>query len=294
MRELVNCLAFEVVIALIILGNFVSSAIQTQKDSKGSRFLGLLEAFYFSIFVIEIGLKILAYGLIFRRGAYLRNPWNILDIAVVSATASSLITSQNNGSGRPLNFCGLRILRGLSFIQINAPIMKLRIMVGALIESIPYLVDILIIILFTMSIFAIIGLQLFRGSLQYRCFNLLEGKFSPQNSSISTCGGTRQCPEGFVCASSGYNPRSGILNFDDFFNSLFMVLMIVTLEGWSYVNTLLASSSSGYSIIYCICVILLISFFLVNLILAIITVKLSEEKSKKEKELSESQKGYLL
>ena len=41
------------------------------------------EYFFVTIFTIESILKIIAYGFLFHPGAYLRNPWNILDFVIV-------------------------------------------------------------------------------------------------------------------------------------------------------------------------------------------------------------------
>ena len=41
------------------------------------------EVYFLGIFTVEASLKILALGLIFHRGSYLRNMWNIMDFIVV-------------------------------------------------------------------------------------------------------------------------------------------------------------------------------------------------------------------
>lgn len=42
-----------------------------------------LEYIFLVIFTLECFLKIVAYGLVFHEGAYLRNCWNILDFVIV-------------------------------------------------------------------------------------------------------------------------------------------------------------------------------------------------------------------
>lgn len=42
-----------------------------------------LEYIFLIIFTLECFLKIVAYGLVFHEGAYLRNCWNILDFVIV-------------------------------------------------------------------------------------------------------------------------------------------------------------------------------------------------------------------
>lgn len=41
------------------------------------------EYFFVAIFTVESILKITAFGFLFHPGAYLRNPWNILDFVIV-------------------------------------------------------------------------------------------------------------------------------------------------------------------------------------------------------------------
>jgi len=48
------------------------------------------EPYFLSIFCVEAALKVVAFGLLLHRGAYLRNPWNIMDcVVVVSGSISS-------------------------------------------------------------------------------------------------------------------------------------------------------------------------------------------------------------
>ena len=40
---------------------------------------------FLALYTVEMVLKILALGLLFNKGAYLRNGWNILDFVVIFA-----------------------------------------------------------------------------------------------------------------------------------------------------------------------------------------------------------------
>jgi len=43
----------------------------------------LLEYVFVVIFTLEAIMKVVAYGLVFHPGAYLRNGWNVLDFVIV-------------------------------------------------------------------------------------------------------------------------------------------------------------------------------------------------------------------
>lgn len=80
----------------------------------------------------------------------------------------------DNGSGRGENFSYFFSSSGL------------KVIVGALLRSVKKLVDVMILTLFCLSIFALVGQQLFMGSLSYKCVltdcvkrmnNTYEGKY---------------------------------------------------------------------------------------------------------------------
>ena len=272
--------AFELIISIVIVLNCITLALQTNKGSQLSKLLDTLEVTFFVIYVFEMICKIIAHSFILRKGAYLRDPWNFIDFAIILASIASFTSEDSKPKGGAINFSSLRVLRILKPLKTIKSIKKLRTVITALLESMPYLADIFIIILFTFAVFAIIGLQVFSGSLQYQCVNLRTGK--PQNKIFenNVCGGSVVCPRGFDCVKSGYNPQSGIYNFDDFFSSYFMIFIIMTLEGWSLINSLLIATTNPASVVFCITIIIIESFFLINLALAIITAKFCEANSK--------------
>jgi hypothetical protein len=77
---------------------------------------------------------------------------------------------------------------------------------------VPYLVEILLILIFVFLIFAIAGLQLFMGYLERRCFEEMSGvTYIPE----VICNGTDACPGGFICGRQRTNPDWGVTNFDN-------------------------------------------------------------------------------
>ena len=86
-----------------------------------------------------------------------------------------------------------------------------------IVNSIPNLVEILIIIIFTFMIFAIAGLQLFSGILKRRCFQEDTGITYTLPEII--CNGTADCPGGYICGKQIVNPYFGVNNFDNVFSS---------------------------------------------------------------------------
>lgn len=243
-------------------------------------------------------IKILALGFIINRGAYLRDTWNILDFIIVVSGYLPLVMSQSGGG---VDLSGLRSLRVLRPLKTVTAIKKLRSLIVTIFNAIPYLLEIMVVLLFAFLIFAIAGLQLFNGLLQNRCFDLPTGKvYVNPGIGYVMCSST-SCPQGsdvvnpsgtliytmLACGKSGENPDFGTSNFDNIFNSFLMVYIVTTLEGWTAIMTYVQETFNYMLWIYFVAIVFVGAFFLINLTLAVITIKFNEsqKESKKEDEL---------
>jgi len=79
----------------------------------------------------------------------------------------------------------------------------LKVIVSALLSSMPLLRDTIIVLLFFFFIFAIAGLQLFGGYLKNRCVNIETGA---PNDDGGFCG-FKDCLPGYFCGKSNENPN---------------------------------------------------------------------------------------
>nr|ACQ57895.1 Dihydropyridine-sensitive L-type skeletal muscle calcium channel subunit alpha-1 [Anoplopoma fimbria] len=85
--SIVEWKTFKIIILLTIFANCIALAVflpMPEEDSNNTNInLESLEYIFLIIFTLECFLKIVAYGLVFHEGAYLRNCWNILDFVIV-------------------------------------------------------------------------------------------------------------------------------------------------------------------------------------------------------------------
>jgi hypothetical protein len=107
------------------------------------------------------------------RTAYIRNAWNILDFIVVVASMVDLIVFINgNSSGGSLkSLKALRVLRALRPLRVIGRNEGLRLVVNALISSIPAMANVLMVCLLFLMIFAIMGINFYKGTF-YSCQGL--------------------------------------------------------------------------------------------------------------------------
>lgn len=112
--------------------------------------------------MLEAAIKIIAFGFIIHKKSYLRDPWNIMDFLVVIIGIISLLPNFPNLKSLRI----MRILRPLR--SINA-VPSMKELVGTILMSMPqmgYLVGFLI---FFITVFALLGMQLFARDLYQRC-----------------------------------------------------------------------------------------------------------------------------
>ncbi len=138
------------IIALIVV-NAITLGLETSAAAM-SRFGGLLLALDYtvlSVFVVEIGLKLFAFGLRFFRSA-----WNVFDFLIVSI---ALIPASG-----PLTI--LRVLRVLRVLRLLSMVPRLRFVVEALLRSLPGIGSIAALMVVLFYVFAVMATGLFSAS----------------------------------------------------------------------------------------------------------------------------------
>ena len=219
-----------------------------------------------ALYTVELLLKCFGMGFVFNSGAYLRDPWNVLDfVIVVSGYLSYLKISD------AVDLKVLRTFRILRPLRTITTIEGLRILMDALFSSVPLLLDTLIILGFFFMIFAIAGLQMWNGMLTKRCLNIATGYVD--NDAIC---GSHTCPEGQVCVDFLGNPNFGNTNFDNIFSAFLTVFQTVTLEGWTDNMRYIAFACGDYTVIYFALLAVLGAYFLLNFTLAVIKSRVSK------------------
>ena len=71
---------------------YVVGTIQNPYKSKKNNVLRIFDYFFTSIFTIEIVLKVVSYGALCHKGAYMRNWFNLLDMLVVCVSILSIFS----------------------------------------------------------------------------------------------------------------------------------------------------------------------------------------------------------
>ncbi|KAM8979228.1 voltage-dependent L-type calcium channel subunit alpha-1C isoform 20-T20 [Sarcophilus harrisii] len=313
---------FEIIILLTIFANCVALAIYIpfpEDDSNATNSnLERVEYLFLIIFTVEAFLKVIAYGLLFHPNAYLRNGWNLLDFIIVVVGLFSAILEQATkadganalgGKGAGFDVKALRAFRVLRPLRLVSGVPSLQVVLNSIIKAMVPLLHIALLVLFVIIIYAIIGLELFMGKMHKTCYNQEGLTDAPVEDDPSPCaldtGHGRQCQNGTICKAGWDGPKHGITNFDNFAFAMLTVFQCITMEGWTdvlyWVND---AVGRDWPWIYFVTLIIIGSFFVLNLVLGVLSGEFSKEREKakargdfqklrEKQQLEEDLKGYL-
>uniref|UniRef100_A0A8C5A474 Sodium channel protein n=1 Tax=Gadus morhua TaxID=8049 RepID=A0A8C5A474_GADMO len=240
-----------------------------------------VEYTFTGIYTFESLVKICARGFCIDGFTFLRDPWNWLDFMVISMAYITEFVNLGNVSALRT----FRVLRALKTISV---IPGLKTIVGALIQSVKKLV------------FALIGPAALMGNLRHKCViwphqrhrtttcQRQQGLRVERPTSTSClaawnallCGNSSdsgRCPEGYTCMKAGRNPNYGYTSFDSFGWAFLALFRLMTQDFWENLYMLTLRAAGKTYMIFFVLVIFVGSFYLVNLILAVVAMAYEEQ-----------------
>ncbi|CAH0722297.1 unnamed protein product, partial [Brenthis ino] len=286
---------FEYAVLLTIIANCVVLALEEHLPNGDKTILAQnlekTEAYFLGIFCVEASLKILALGFVLHRGSYLRNIWNIMDFFVV-VTGSMTIFAEYNVD---VDLRMLRSFRVLRPLKLVSRIPSLQVVLKSIIKAMAPLLQIGLLVLFAIVIFAIIGLEFYSGALHKTCYSLEDisevvndgDNPTPCNADNETLApyGAHVCTyDKSTCLEKWEGPNRGITSFDNIGFAMLTVFQCITMEGWTailyWTNDALGST---FNWIYFVPLIVLGSFFMLNLVLGVLSGEFSNERGRVER-----------
>uniref|UniRef100_A0A671Q3B8 Voltage-dependent N-type calcium channel subunit alpha n=1 Tax=Sinocyclocheilus anshuiensis TaxID=1608454 RepID=A0A671Q3B8_9TELE len=260
--------------------NRYSLLSNAQKTSYTSFFSLLLqddtEPYFIGIFCFEAGIKIIALGFVFHKGSYLRNGWNVMDFVVVLTGILTAVGSQ-------FDLRTLRAVRVLRPLKLVSGIPSLQVVLKSIMKAMVPLLQIGLLLFFAIVMFAIIGVEFYMGKFHFTCFKVDTGE-KVGDYPCGTERPARVCPNGTVCKEYWTGPNFGITNFDNILFAILTVFQCITMEGWTDV-LYHANDASGntWNWLYFIPLIIIGSFFMLNLVLGVLSGEFAKERERVEK-----------
>ena len=229
--KIVNAPGFEYAIIAVIIGNAVLLGMETS-DTLNERYGDLMHIgnnVALGIFIVEALMKMFALSP--RPHRYFKDGWNVFDFLII---VFSLIPATGN-------FAMIaRLARLLRALRLISTIKELRLIVAALVRSIPSVGHVIMLMSIIIYIYAIIGYQLFH-------------EHDPENwGSLGLC--------------------------------VLTLFNIITLEGWTEIMST-AMAVHDWIWVYFVSYVIIATFVVVNLFIAIIINNLDEAKAERLQEL---------
>ncbi|XP_075980867.1 na channel protein 60E isoform X4 [Anticarsia gemmatalis] len=265
------------------------------------------EYIFLAIYTAEMIIKCIAKGFILNKYTYLRNPWNWLDFVVITSGYATIGMEVGN-------LAGLRTFRVLRALKTVSIMPGLKTIINALLHSFKQLAEVMTLTIFCLMVFALFALQVYMGELRNKCVknlvvppgeNFTDEAWSawiqePSNWMMTEeevpiiCGnltGARHCPPQWTCLCVGPNPNHGYTNFDNFLWSMLTTFQLITLDYWENVYNMVLSSCGPMSVSFFTVVVFFGSFYLINLMLAVVALSYEEEsqitQEERKKDLNE-------
>ncbi|XP_023805324.1 sodium channel protein type 4 subunit alpha A isoform X3 [Oryzias latipes] len=323
---------FSMFIMITILSNCVMMTM-----SNPPAWSKTIEYVFTGIYTVEATIKVLSRGFLVGSFTFLRDPWNWLDFMVISMAYITEFVDLGNISALRT----FRVLRALKTITV---IPGLKTIVAALIQSVKKMVDVMVLTVFALAVFALVGLQLFMGNLRQKCvrwpiltnettseflnssstfnhtvdfnnitannnsvysnstFNFMEYIENIENyyyldgsKDALLCGNSSdagKCPDGFTCMKAGRNPNFGYTSFDSFGWAFLALFRLMTQDYWENLFQLILRAAGRTYMLFFVAIIFLGSFYLINLILAVVAMAYEEQNQATQREAIEKEEEF--
>ncbi|OXB80679.1 UNVERIFIED_CONTAM: hypothetical protein H355_005608, partial [Colinus virginianus] len=263
---IVNLRYFEMVILIVIALSSIALAAEdpVQAESPRNDALKYLDYIFTGVFTFEMVIKMIDLGLLLHPGSYFRDLWNILDFIVVSGALVAFAFS--------------------SFVSK----LKTSAVFDCVVNSLKNVLNILIVYMLFMFIFAVIAVQLFKGRFFY-CTD--ESKELEKD-----CRGQYLDYEKNEVEAQPREWKKYEFHYDNVLWALLTLFTVSTGEGWP---TVLKHSvdatyeeqgpSPGYRMemsIFYVVYFVVFPFFFVNIFVALIIITFQEQGDKVMSECS--------
>lgn len=222
-RKIIDSRPFQTGVIALILFNALLLGLETLpavRETTSEQILAI-DRVIIVLFALEIALRIYA-----APSQYFRSGWNVFDFIIV------VISFVAAGSG----LAAVRALRVLRVLRVVTVIPRMRLVVAALLDSIPGIASVGIVVVLIVYVFAVIGSNLY-------------GSDHPQY-------------------------------FGDVFTAMYTLFQVMTLEGWAEIASDVAATHPR-SWIFFLTFVLIATFTMLNLFVAIVVKTVDDEEDPK-------------
>ena len=165
--KIVSNKLFDIIVTIHIILNSIILALNLSisDDKKLDKVWDKIENYFITIYTIEFLLKIISYGIMSGKKAYLKEFWNFLDFIVVVSSWITLLGQENENN----HFSTIRNIRLFRPLRSLFLFPKLKLIITMLSYSLKKLFNIFMLMMLLFVFFGSFGINAFSGILSKRC-----------------------------------------------------------------------------------------------------------------------------
>jgi len=275
----VNKIFVNFILVLIILSSIALCLEDPlDKDKLRNEILDYFDIFFTVMFTIEVTVKMIGFGVLLHKGSFCRSFFNLLDLIIVAVSWAAIMAKGSAISVVRI----LRVLRVLRPLRAINRAKGLKHVVQCVFLAIKSIGNIMIVTLLFQFLFAVIGIQLFKGTFFY-CNDDSKVTAEECKGKYLTYSGTNIANP--TVADRVWERR--MFNFDNVFQAYLSLFVVMTFEGWpgilehSIDSTVVdrgpAFDNRPFVAIYYIIYIIIIAFFMINIFVGFVIVTFQQE-----------------
>ncbi|KAG0175172.1 calcium channel protein [Apophysomyces sp. BC1021] len=193
------------------------------------------------VFVVEVIIRIIAYGFIFPKGAYLRSPWNQLDFCVVLLNFIMIFVWPSQVPR------GLTTIRSLRILRLIRYFTGIREIFADLFHAFPLMLDALVLTFLVLIPFAVYGVNIFGGRFWLCNDDEVLGRLECVGEYLNNVSGDNGEEVNILVPRVWQNPHVNAFSYDSFPLALSQLFTLTSTEAWvdSMFSAMSTPSESG-------------------------------------------------
>jgi hypothetical protein len=287
----------ESIIIILIIVASVILILQNPLNDPNSEYtlmLKKLDLILTGIFTLEVCLKVLAYGFRYCGSkSYLRNSWNVLDFSIVVTCLISILLPDSFLE----MFVILRLIRLLRPLRLIGKNDGLKTSIKALLVALPAIFSQSLIVMFFYLIFAIIGVNLYKGRHEYCLIDHLVGLSDEQKIGLINTSTD--------CLNYGGEWQTQETNFNTIDAALMQIFSLSQTCNWMFDMHLVQDSRGpGFTprtkndptaAVFYVAAVFFCSFFVFNMFVGVVVAAYNRESERLGRKflLTEQQKSWI-
>lgn len=207
---------FEGFIQTFIFLSSIALCFDSPLTDPGSTTAAVVENFQIfttALFTSEMVVKVVTFGFLLNERAYLRSGWNVLDfiIVIVSLIGVSTTGSALGGAGGAIKT--IRVFRAFRPLRVINRAPGLRLIVNAVIESIPDVLNVVAVLIVLFSIFAVMMVNFLKGDLRQCAGDVYEANIATNDDAVDFMTYPKSWNDASAYQRAMLGPSSTVRNF---------------------------------------------------------------------------------